>query len=305
MDDKWPQQQLPSDLIVPPEWEQLIDQARQAPGRLIIIGNTDAGKSTLCWWLAEQLAASARVAVVDADLGQSRVGPPAAVGWRFVDASEGEFYFVGDTTPARRPASCLCGTVRLVQRAEAAGAEMVIIDTSGYVQGPGAISLKTAKIELLSPALIIVINQPGHLSHLTSPFARNDRVSVVELLPAGTGNEKTRQDRQKWRQQRFATWLMGSSVQWLSLADRAVINLPSAEQYQAAGDPEPWRGLLVGLLAEDNLGLCLGLLRAIDYNDSRLLLTAPQVAQQAAGVHLGCLRLEPDGSPIPGRPKYV
>ena len=120
-----------------------------------------------------------------------------------------------------------------------------------------------------------------------------------------TGNEKTPGDRQKWRQQRFATWLMGSSVQWLSLADKAVINLPPAEQHQAVGESEGWRGLLVGLLSEDNLGLCLGLLRGIDYNNSRLLLAAPEAAQHAAGVHLGCVRLESDGSRIPGRPKYV
>ena len=305
MNDKWPQQQLPSNLLVPSEWQQLPGQARQMQGRVIVIGDTDAGKSTLCWWLAEQLAQQARVAVVDADLGQSRVGPPASVGWRFGDATEGEFYFVGDVTPARRPATCLAGTVRLVERAEAAGADIVIVDTSGYVHGAGAISLKTAKLELLAPALVIIVSEPGRLAHLTSPFARDERIKMTQVLPAGPGNEKTRVDRQRWRQQHFARWLTGSSVQWISLADKAVINLPSPSQFQANGGLEAWRGLLVGLLTEDSLGLCLGLLRSIDYENSRLLLAAPEEVQQAAGVHLGCLRLELDGTPIPGRPKYV
>ncbi len=305
MNDKWPQQQLPSDLLVPVDWEQLLDQARQMQGRVIVIGDTDAGKSTLCWWLAQQLAQQARVAVVDADLGQSQVGPPASVGWRFADATEGEFYFVGDVTPARRPATCLAGTVRLVERVEAAGADIVIVDTSGYVHGPGAISLKTAKLQLLAPALAIIVGEPGRLAHLTSPFARDSRINIVEVLPAGAGNEKTVDYRQRWRRQHFARWLAGSSVEWISLAGKAVINSPSSTQFQANGGPEAWRGLLVGLLTEDNLGLCLGLLRAIDYENSRLLLAAPEEAQQAAAVHLGCLRLELDGTPIPGRPKYV
>jgi len=305
MNDKWPQQQLPEDLLVPADWKKLIEQAEESGGRVIVVGDTDAGKSTLCWWLAQELAAQARVAVVDADLGQSRVGPPASVGWRFADAAEGEFYFVGDVTPARRPATCLAGTLKLTQRAEAAGADIVIVDTSGYVHGPGAISLKTAKVGLLAPALTIIVSEPGHMAHLTSPFARDDRIKIAEVLPAGSGNQKTPTDRQRWRQRRFAAWLAGSSVQWVSWGDKALINLPTAEQFQASGGLAAWRGLLLGLLTEDNLGLCLGLLRAIDYENNRLLLSAPAEAQQAAGVHLGALRLEPDGTRIPGRPKYV
>lgn len=305
MNGKWPQHQLPANLHVPADWHRLTDQARQASGPIIIIGGTDAGKSTLCWWLAQQLTSEARVAVVDADLGQSRVGPPASVGWRFVDADEGEFYFAGDVTPARRPATCLAGTLRLTQRAQAAGADIIIVDTSGYVNGAGAISLKSAKVELLAPALVIMAGEPGQLVHLVSPFVRDSRIKIVEMLPAGMGSEKNLADRQRWRQQHFAVWLAGSNAQWISLSDKAVINLPGPEDFKRNGGPDAWRGLLVGLLAEDKLGLCLGLLRAIDYEANRLLIAAPPEAQQAAGVHLGCLRLEPDGTPIPGRPKYV
>ena len=305
MNDRWPQHQLPDNSHVPGDWQELAEQARQARGRIIIIGGTDAGKSTLCWWLAQQLAAENRVAVVDADLGQSRVGPPASVGWRFVEAAEGEFYFVGDVTPARRPAACLAATIRLAQRARAAGAEVIIVDTSGYVNGSGAVSLKTAKVELLAPALVIMVGAPGELAHLASPFAGDERIRIAQVLPAGSGSEKTVVDRQRWRRQHFAAWLAGSTVQWLSLAGRAVSNLPSPREFAANGGHEAWRGLLVGLLTEERLGLGLGLLRGVDYQNNRLLLAAPDEAQQAAGVHLGSLRLEPDGTSIPGRPKYV
>ena len=71
-DGRWRQEQLPADLQVPLQWEQLAEQARTGWQRVVIIGGTDVGKSTLCWWLAEQLAPQGRVAVVDADVGQSR-----------------------------------------------------------------------------------------------------------------------------------------------------------------------------------------------------------------------------------------
>ena len=163
MSDKWRRKQLPDDLQVPEQWAELCQEARAGWQRIIIVGGTDVGKSVLCWWLAEQLSKQGPTAVLDADVGQSRVGPPAAIGWRFTDAEAGEFYFVGEVTPAPRPADCIAGTVRLAQRAAAAGAEFTIVDTSGYVDGPGAVSLKKAKIELLAPALVIALGKAGRV----------------------------------------------------------------------------------------------------------------------------------------------
>ncbi len=304
MSDKWRREQLPDDVQVPAQWQDVLDEACAHWQRIIVVGATDVGKSVLCWWLAGQLAQLGPTAVVDADVGQSRVGPPAAIGWRFTEAESGEFYFVGDVTPAPRPADCLAGTVRLAQRAEAAAAEFTVVDTSGYVDGPGALSLKKAKIELLAPALVVALGEAGRLTHLTEAFTTDDSVRVLEFVPAECCGEKSGDERSRWRKRLFAEWLRGGQMQQIDWADKAEINLPDEAKVREPG-PEATRGLLLGLLDAQRLGLALGLVRVIDYHNKRLTIHAPPEAQAAQAIQFGRLRLDPDGTALPGRLSFV
>ena len=70
----------------------------------IVIGASDAGKTTLVAALGSELASrGARVGVVDSDVGQSEIGPPTTVGLgriptritRLSDAEPIAFQFVG------------------------------------------------------------------------------------------------------------------------------------------------------------------------------------------------------------------
>ena len=73
---------------------------------MLILGTSDTGKTSLTAQLAGALAARGeRVAVVDADVGQSEIGPPTTVGLgrvtgplgRLADAEVLALEFVGDT----------------------------------------------------------------------------------------------------------------------------------------------------------------------------------------------------------------
>jgi len=301
---KWPDLHLPEELQTPKRWATLLAQVAAGWSRVVVIGDTDTGKSTLCNWLATKLSKQGLVAVVDADVGQSRIGPPATVGSRFVGQPEGEFYFVGDVTPAPRVADCLAGTARLVQRAQQAGADYVIVDTSGFVDGPYALSLKKAKIELLAPALVIPVAHKGRLQHLIEPFAADRDVEIFELEPLDCCSKKSRTQRTEWRQKLFAEWLAGSQNYQISWQDRSIIGLPNRDEVQASG-PEEIRGLLIGLLDPDRIGRALGLLRTIDYHNRKLTILAPPDALSAPVLQFGRLRLEPDGTALPGRPDFV
>jgi len=113
---------------VRPDWLDLL-AALPSTGKLPALGPTDAGKSTLCWWLAGELAGRGSVALVDADVGQSRIGPPAAVGWLKLGTATSGFYFVGATNPARRPASHFRATLGACDAATASQAAWTVIDT--------------------------------------------------------------------------------------------------------------------------------------------------------------------------------
>ena len=68
-------------LHVPQAWrETAATILRDRPRVILVLGGGDAGKSSFCrFLLAELLAAGHRVAVVDSDLGQKDIGPPATV----------------------------------------------------------------------------------------------------------------------------------------------------------------------------------------------------------------------------------
>ena len=168
-------------LHVPQAWrETAATILRDRPRVILVLGGGDAGKSSFCrFLLAELLAAGHRVAVVDSDLGQKDIGPPATVtlGYsaprcgqglpaegpleqgptvaRWPPAAEA-FYFVGSTSPVGRMLPLLVGTARLVRVAEA---PFVLVDTTGYVEGAGRV-LKGYKIESVRPDLVVCMGFP-------------------------------------------------------------------------------------------------------------------------------------------------
>ena len=68
-------------LDIPPAWAELADRlAPSAWGRLIVLGGTDVGKSSFLRFLARVLVRRGQtVALLDTDLGQKMVGPPACL----------------------------------------------------------------------------------------------------------------------------------------------------------------------------------------------------------------------------------
>src|SRR5919204_393077 len=112
--------------------------------RRLVIGASDVGKTTLVTQLASALSQrGAPVGVVDADLGQSAIGPPTTVGLgrvrapltRLSDAEMLAMHFVGVTSPAANLSGALAGARRMVERARAVGLAPIVVDTSGLVAG--------------------------------------------------------------------------------------------------------------------------------------------------------------------------
>ncbi len=70
------------EITAPKEWYTLLDILGKEKGIAIILGATDTGKSTLAKFLISHLCQRGlKVALVDADIGQSFLGPPATIGF--------------------------------------------------------------------------------------------------------------------------------------------------------------------------------------------------------------------------------
>ncbi|MDE0084927.1 MAG: Clp1/GlmU family protein [Candidatus Poribacteria bacterium] len=66
-----------------PDWKRLASRIVMPNQRVLVLGPSDAGKSTFCRYLTDYACkASLKVAFVDADVGQSQIGPPTTIGMK-------------------------------------------------------------------------------------------------------------------------------------------------------------------------------------------------------------------------------
>lgn len=280
------------------EWLELVKRL-PARGRVLVVGGSDSGKTTLCRWLMSKLPMEARPALADADTGQSQVGPPGCVGWRFAGTHDFGFFFAGDTTPATCPVATLAATVRAVRAAEAAGATVVLVDTSGYIGGRGGFDYKCAKVEVLAPAHVIVLGDSPEIKRLLAAWHNDDRVTVHRLSQSERLQQKTREQRTAWRTEKWAEQFAGADLRRISLQGKAVSGLPTATELKARSLTfSDLQGLLVGFHDRQRRGGCLGLLHSLDLRGQELLVRAPQQAEEAAGLAFGLLRVTPEGQEL-------
>jgi len=187
-------------ITVPSEWEDAMDAILKTGGVVMVIGDTDCGKTTFCMSLVNRaLACNLNVAVVDSDIGQSEIGPPACVGLGYPTnriRSLGEIVaadkaFVGTTNPALRVPELLVATERMVMKGLGRGADILILDTTGFVKGPVATHLKRLKVDLVQPQHIVILQRNDECEAMISPFIHNRRMKLHRLSPSSDANGKS------------------------------------------------------------------------------------------------------------------
>lgn len=270
-------------------WAAALDAAAAARVTLVL-GATDAGKTTLVTRLASALAGAGHaVAVVDADLGQSDVGPPTTVGLgrvrrpidRLDEADLVALEFLGVTSPSR----CLRGTAeataRLVRHALELGCDRVLVDTSGLVAGPLGLALKRQKIDRVAPDVLVVLQRAGECEPVLRAAAGvPGRVTI--RLAAVTPARRSTATRRQARRRALQAHLAGAAPVTLDLARVAVRPVPAARGLGLAA------GVLVALEGRDGRTLGLGWVLGTDTAAARLVVNTPVDAARIAAVAFGC-----------------
>ncbi|MEM2925598.1 MAG: Clp1/GlmU family protein [Methanocellales archaeon] len=177
----------------------------------MVIGRVDTGKSTLIKFLASELNA----AVVDADIGQSDVGPPTVVSLGRKRGEKLEMvdgYFVGSTTPAKHLLQMVVGAKKMVERAP----KPCIVNTTGLVDGPIGRALKTQKIESIQPNLLILIERERELDYYRC--FENVGIEVLRLQVSPYAEAKSKADRKRERERAFREHFAGAKNLKIELA---------------------------------------------------------------------------------------
>ena len=123
----------------------------ETSGVIALIGPTDVGKSSLSTYLLNvHVAKGRRVCVIDADVGQSDIGPPGFVAYSCTSAPTPHIstlepqdgYYIGSTNLQGVEELLIAGVIWSLRRATAQYPHLVIINTPGWTTGRGLQLLK-------------------------------------------------------------------------------------------------------------------------------------------------------------------
>ncbi|MFC1712743.1 Clp1/GlmU family protein [Candidatus Poribacteria bacterium] len=193
-----------------PAWKSVTDEIVTTGRVAMVIGRVDTGKSTFCRHLASAaLAKGLKVGIVDADVGQSWIGPPTTVGMKIVDGEPAptlfpdSFYFVGSVSPGGHLLQTTVGAKRMVEAAICSGTELVVIDTTGLVDGSAGRALKSSKIDLIKPDHIVCFQRASELETLIKGIEPNSCCRIHRLEPSRSVEKKSQNSRREYRQKQF------------------------------------------------------------------------------------------------------
>jgi polynucleotide 5'-hydroxyl-kinase GRC3/NOL9 len=291
------------EISAPREWFGLLDVLERKKGLAILLGATDTGKSTLAQFLISHLCRRGlKVGLVDADIGQSFLGPPATIGcsvfkshpdWEVI-LSPPEIFFVGSTTPEGHFPIHLEGVKRMVDKASSYGLDVILVDTTGFVLGEAGRELKRRTIDLLSPCFILALQKHGELEPILEPFQENPLYKIHRLPLSEQARTRSAEERRMNRRNKFRDYFKYSLVQELDLQGVEI----EGEVLDPNGDPLPldWalktHSLLIGLKDENDQTLALGLTKNYFEEKKMLRLSTPlQEIQRVKTIQLSSLRL--------------
>jgi polynucleotide 5'-hydroxyl-kinase GRC3/NOL9 len=283
------------------EWRTALGEARAARVT-VVIGPSDAGKTTLVAALAGELASGgASVGVVDSDIGQSEIGPPTTVGLgritgpvtRLAEATPVALQFVGVSSPARDIRGVVDATRRMVERARREGFARVLVDTGGLVLGwPGRL-LKEQKVQAVDPDLLLVLERNDECAPIVGRLAGLPRPRVVRLHARGRPRSRSQTTRRRHRALALEGYLRDARPVSFSRS-AVVLETPRGLEADACVDA------LCGLDDAQGNTLALGIVEALSADTVRVLAPPLPDAAEVARIRIGKERR--DGTPLAPAP---
>ena len=206
---------------IPKSWLNLANYLsnltnRKRPFVVMFIGDVDKGKTTLITFIANTLVGRGKhVAIIDADIGQSDIGPPTTIGLGILEKGEKILYlsqlkcqkafFVGATSPMGVLGRSITGVKLLTDYARTLSVDVVLIDTTGWVTDKNARELKITKVFAVCPDLIVLLQRHNELTHIAR--AISSMVKVKTVMPSPVIRKRSRQKRKRIRESLYLKYL--------------------------------------------------------------------------------------------------
>jgi len=206
---------------IPVSWKKAADEVlgREKPVTVMVVGGVDSGKTSYCAYLANRVLRECRsVALIDADLGQSDVGPPSTIGFcrltkPVVDPFEIDaesICFIGVTSPSGAVSKVIEGIVSMKEKALKRGIDILIINTDGWIEGEDAVRYKVVLTKQIKPNLVVGIQEQSELTFLLGALTETQN-SVVES--PSVVRKRDREERKLLRELGYKKYLKGARAE--------------------------------------------------------------------------------------------
>ena len=254
--------------------EAIQDELRQGrrPVTLFMLGGVDVGKTYTVRALANRFYERGfKVAVVDADVGQSDIGPPCCIGMgilarriqKLADVPLHSLYFVGNTSPYGYKHECVKGAVAAVKEAQKHNVDLILVDSTGWIEGEEARIFKLFEIRAIDPSIVVAIEGEDELGHILLHL----RGKVIRLQRSPETRSRTREERKALREEAYNNYFRTAQDRVFELSLLT------------------WRpeiGTILGLFGRPCDGdedcekiLGLGILRRLDYGGCKAVVCTP------------------------------
>lgn len=210
---------------IPESWKDGVTRVLSGPKpfTVMIVGDIDCGKTTFSTYLINHaLSSKLKTAIIDADLGQSDIGPPTTMGLSLVKEPITELFsleadwifFAGATNPSRITERVIQGLGELKRRIGEVRADLTVVNTDGWVRGEDAVSYKVRMAKELSPGFIVGIQQADELKGLLASV-EGEGFEVLRLTSSSALRRRDREERRRLREQGYRKFLGEPSIRLL------------------------------------------------------------------------------------------
>lgn len=205
---------------IPAEWDVLASQIakEKKKGKLykiLVLGEVDTGKTFFSTYISNRLLAKVgKVALLDTDTGQSDIGCPGFFGMLLLkkpevflaDLEPNHQYMIGAHSSGLHFVPALSGLMHMLYKAEAE-ADALIIDTTGWVQFDGGRAIKKAKLDMVNPDKVVLMQRGTELEHLVKHLPAE---KVVRLPVSKKASPTSQMDRKELRELVSRRYFKGS-----------------------------------------------------------------------------------------------
>ena len=225
------------DGAIPKDWKAAVETIlkSEAPLKVIIVGDVDSGKTTFTVYLSNiSFDRGLKVAVIDADPGQGEISPPTTIGLGFLRSGITSLNnilledarFVGSTSPSDSDSQMriIVGARSLVDKAIAKGADLVVINTCGWVSGRRARDFKLSLIQSISPDFLVAIQRGSELGHIIRVLDHLKSIKTLKISTSPASRVRSREERKSKREDAYQRYFAKVKTRVLDLVETPLLN---------------------------------------------------------------------------------